>query len=202
VIPALVLAAGQSTRMGQPKAMLPADEHDTFLTKIIRTFQTVVDDVVVVVGHEADAVMTSVAARGLSPRFVLNPDYDAGQLSSVLAGLRAVDRPGVSAFLLTLVDVPQVSPTTVRGVVDRYRATGAPIVRPVQGARHGHPVLIDRRLFNAVRGADAAAGLKPIVRAHASSEGDLVVDDEGAFVDIDTPEDYSRLFGRSDARRE
>ena len=145
MVPAVVLAAGKSTRMGRLKALLPVDARrdaaDTFLTRILRTFlDAPVDDIVVVVGHERDAVVESVTSRGLAPRFVFNRDYETGQFSSLLAGLAAIDRPGVNAMLLTLVDVPLVSASTVRRVLERYRATGAPLVRPVQGVEHGHPV--------------------------------------------------------------
>ena len=70
-------------------------------------------------------------------------------------------------------------------------------MRPTSGARHGHPLLIDRSLFDAIRHADPAAGAKPIIRANASAAGDVVVDDDGAFADADTPEDYERLQNRS-----
>jgi CTP:molybdopterin cytidylyltransferase MocA len=63
----------------------------------------------------------------------------------------------------------------------------------VQGDRHGHPVLLDRVLFDRIRAADAAHGVKPIVRAFASAPGDVTVEDEGAFVDIDTPDEYARV---------
>jgi molybdenum cofactor cytidylyltransferase len=197
MIPAVILAAGKSTRMGRPKALLALPGGDTFLTRIIRTFEDAgVDDVVVVIGHEAEAVAASVAAHGLAPRMVVNRQYESGQFSSFLAGLRAIDRPGVQALLFTLVDVPLVSSTTVKAVIDRYRASHAPIVRPVSAVRsdlHGHPVLMDRTLFDALRGADPSQGAKPIVRAHASPQGDVISDDEGAFLDIDTPEDYDRV---------
>ena len=131
-----------------------------------------------------------------APRVILNPDYESGQLSSILAGLRAIDRPGVAAMLMTLVDVPLVSVETVRAVLMHYRSTSAAVVRPVNGARHGHPVLIDRRLFSQFRSADATIGIKPIVRAHASAVGDVEVRDEGAFTDIDTPEEYAAVADR------
>jgi molybdenum cofactor cytidylyltransferase len=192
VIPALVLAAGRSSRMGRAKALLPIGD-DTFLTRIVRTFLDAgVDDVVVVVGHEADAIVRHFSASGLPARFVVNPDYDRGQLSSLLAGLAVIDRPGVVAALVTLVDVPLVAPTTVRAVIDRYRQTHAPVVRPTSGARHGHPLLLDRSIFDELRAADPDTGAKPIVRAHASADGDMVIADEGAFVDIDTAADYTR----------
>jgi molybdenum cofactor cytidylyltransferase len=208
VIPVIVLAAGRSSRMGQPKALLSLGAGETFLTRIARTFLDAgVADVVVVVGHDADAIVQSFAESGLPARFVLNRNYDRGQLSSLIAGLDVVDRPGTTATLVALVDVPLVSSATVRTVIDRYRATGAPVVRPTSGTRHGHPLLIDRSLFDALRTADPAAGSKPIIRAHASSEGDVPIEDEGAFVDVDTAEDYTRLIsdrsidGESNGRR-
>ena len=190
VIPAIVLAAGKSSRMGRPKATLRLDGGDTF--------------------RDADRQHVRRGAgfrrhhrrrprcgrrdrrvrgdRSLSARFVENPDYEQGQLSSLLAGLRVVDRPGVVAALVTLVDVPLVGVSTVRAVVDRYRATHAPIVRPVRGAEHGHPVLIDRSLFDALRHADPREGAKAVVRSHASAAGDVAVEDAGAFADADTPD--------------
>jgi molybdenum cofactor cytidylyltransferase len=236
VIPAIVLAAGLSTRMGgRSKALLEIGERETFLTRIIDSFHDAgVNDVVVVVGHEADAVRRSLAVRGIGTvegplaasagsdlqassgaarrslrrkrqadsmardrqlRLVLNPAYETGQLSSLLAGLNAVDGPGVRALLMTLVDVPAASAATIRRVMDRYLETNAPVVRPVRGDEHGHPVLIDRRLFNELRRADPASGAKPIVRAYASEIGNVAVEDEGAFFDVDTPADYARLRG-------
>ena len=201
VIPAIVLAAGKSTRMGRPKATLPldpnraaAESRETFLTRVVRTFLDAgIDDVVVVVGHEAAAVVGDFAGSGLPARLVENADYETGQLSSLLAGLRVVDRPGVVATLVTLVDVPLVSAATVRAVVDRYRQTHALVVRPTRGVQHGHPLLIDRALFDLLRQANPTTGAKPVVRAHSTRDGDIEIDDTGAFTDIDTPADYEEL---------
>jgi molybdenum cofactor cytidylyltransferase len=196
MIPAIVLAAGRSSRMGRPKALLPLADGETFLTRIIRTLQAAgVDDVVVVLGHDAEAIAESLARADLRVRLALNREYDRGQLSSLLVGLNVVDRPGVEAVLITLVDVPLVSPATVRAVVERYRQTRAPVVRPTKGERHGHPLLIDRSLFEELRRADETSGAKPIVRAHASFGGDIPIIDEGAFADIDTAVDYREVVG-------
>jgi molybdenum cofactor cytidylyltransferase len=195
MIPAVVLAAGKSTRMGgRTKALLPVGEHDTFLSRVIRTFHEAgVPEVVVVAGHEAGRLASALAEGGLDARLVVNEAFESGQFSSVLAGLRAVERAGVEAVLLTLVDVPLVSAATVQAVIQRYHETHAPIVRPVRGALHGHPVLIDRRLFAALRDADPDQGAKPIVRAYVSAAGDVEVDDAGAFADVDTVDEYQRL---------
>jgi molybdenum cofactor cytidylyltransferase len=194
VIPAIVLAAGKSTRMGRPKANLPLEGGDTFLSRIVRTFSVAgVDDLVVVLGHDADAIAGVFVRSGMAPRFVTNPDYETGQLSSLLKGLDAVDRPGVTAALVTLVDVPLVDASTVRAVIDRYLQARALIVRPIRGHEHGHPVLIDRSLFDEIRRADPTAGAKAVVRAYASAGGDVEVDDAGAFLDIDTADEYQKL---------
>jgi molybdenum cofactor cytidylyltransferase len=196
VIPAIVLAAGKSTRMGRPKANLPLEGSDTFLSRIVRTFSVAgVEDMVVVLGHDADAIARVFGSSGVAVRLVTNPDYETGQLSSLLKGLDAVDRPGVTAALVTLVDVPLVNASTVGAVIDRFLQTRAPIVRPIRGHQHGHPVLIDRSLFDEIRRADPTAGAKAVVRAHASARGDVEVDDDGAFLDIDTADEYERLVG-------
>ena len=114
-------------------------------------------------------------------------------VKSFLAG-----KKGVCPKCGTKVDVPLVSAATVRAVIECYRRTRAPVVRPTSGARHGHPLLIARSLFDALRAADPSAGAKPLVRAHASPAGDLEVADEGAFTDIDTEGDYlKRIADRS-----
>jgi molybdenum cofactor cytidylyltransferase len=181
--------------MGRTKATLPIGARDTFLSRIVRAFHDAgIGEIAIVVGHDAGSVKASLSARGLMPRIVENAHYELGQFSSLVAGLDAVDRPDVEAILLTLVDVPFIASATVRTVVDHYVRTNAPIVRPTRGSEHGHPVLIDRSVFAAIRAADPATGAKPIVRAFASSVGDLSIDDEGAFFDVDTRAEYERAL--------
>src|SRR3954469_19049601 len=103
VIPAVVLAAAKCSRMGRAKATLPLAA-ETFLSRIVRTFSSAgIDDIVVVVGHEADRIMASFARSGAVARFAPNPDYERGQLSSLQTGLNAIDAPGVAGALVTLV---------------------------------------------------------------------------------------------------
>jgi len=123
-------------------------------------------------------------------RFEHNPQWTDGQLSSLLAGLR--ERPGeiVEAAVVTLVDAPFVAASTVVRVVETWRRQQALIVRPARGNEHGHPVLFDRRLFAELRGADPARGAKTVVRAHEADMVNLPIDDPGAFLDIDTLQEY------------
>jgi molybdenum cofactor cytidylyltransferase len=181
--------------MGRRKASLAVDEVDTYLTRLVRTFlEAGVPETVVVLGANRSALESELRRSGLSVRTVFNAGYESGQLSSLVAGLDQAAALGAAGVLLGLVDAPLVSPRTVRAVVDRYLATGAPVVRPVRGAEHGHPVLLDRSLFEAIRRASPSEGAKAVVRAHVSPQGDVEVDDEGAFMDIDTPEAHDRAM--------
>lgn len=189
----IILAAGASSRMGRPKALLPIGQ-DLFVTRVCRTLRDAgVDDLVVVAGPEHEAIADALAAAGLPARVVENRRRDEGQLSSVLAGLAVADRPGVDAVLVHLVDAPLVRPETARAVLDAYFRTHAPVVRPAVGGRHGHPVLFARSVFDELRRADPGVGARGVVQAHAADVCNVPVDDEGACRDVDTPEDYARL---------
>jgi CTP:molybdopterin cytidylyltransferase MocA len=182
--------------MGRPKALLQVGVGpDTFLDRVTRTLADAgIEDIVVVVG--ADAAIIREASRPVAGvRFVDNPDYERGQLTSLVAGLRAIDTAHAPAVLVTLIDVPLVNADTVRALIAVQRERGAPIVRPVSNGLHGHPVIFGRALFDELRAADPAVGAKPIVRAHQGEMIEVPVDDEGAFTDIDTPEEYERVFG-------
>jgi len=202
MVPGIILAAGASSRMGRPKALLPtAAPGETFLSRLVASLiEGGLDDLVLVVGRLAEPdeaeLARSVAALPPVVRAVENPDPTRGQLSSLQTGLAVVDHPGVRGMLVALIDVPLVSPSTVRALLEAYRATGAPVVRPAREGRHGHPVIFDRALFDALRQADPASGARAVVRAHAGRAVEVPVEDEGAFLDVDTPEDYARVFGR------
>ena len=191
----IILAAGFSTRMGRPKALLPIGA-DTFVVRLARAFIGAgIGDIVVVTGPERGAVEAALGDAEIPARVVENPRREDGQLSSLLVGLSLADKPGVEAVVVGLVDVPLVATATIAAVVEAYRRTNAPIVRPAFAGRHGHPVLFARAVFDQLRHADPALGAKAVVRAHDQDLVDVPVEDDGACADIDTPADYARLIG-------
>ncbi|HWK09909.1 MAG TPA: NTP transferase domain-containing protein, partial [Vicinamibacterales bacterium] len=150
----------------------------------------VADAVVVIRGGDA-AIAAEIAAAGFG-RAVVNPRAEEGQLTSLIAGLDAVDAPGVPAVLVTLVDIPLVAPATIGALCARAGESSASIVRAVHRGEHGHPVIFKRGLFEALRRADPAVGAKEVVRAAVIE--DVEVDDPGITEDVDTPDDYARLI--------
>ena len=197
MIPAIVLAAGASTRMGRPKALLDAGGK-TFIRRILDTLSDAgVSRVAVVIRPADPAVTAEVVASGFAQP-VVNPQPDQGQLSSLLAGLTAIDEPGVDAALVTLVDVPLITSATVSTLIVRAALSSASILRAVHDGRHGHPVVFKRRVFDALRSADLSAGAKAVMRAYGVE--DVEVPDPGIARDVDTPEDYASLVFPAAAR--
>lgn len=195
MIAGIVLAAGRGDRIGHPKAWLrTAREGECFLGRACDLLAGAgLDPIVAVIAPGEEMLAHRAAPRAVA---VSNPAPELGQLSSLRVGMTAIARDMCEAIVVLPVDVPLVSAATVRTLIDAWRQTHAPVVRPASGERHGHPVIFSRALFESLLHADVSAGAKPIVRAHASAEGDVPVDDEGAFTDIDTSNDYVRAFGR------
>lgn len=197
MLAAIILAAGDSTRMGRPKALLPDPEGRPFVARLVRTFAAAgVDDIVVVTSSLHAAIADAIAADHppVAPNLVNNPQPALGQVSSLWIGLDAVARPGIEGALVTLVDIPLVLASTVRHVIDAWTQNRAPIVRPAVGDRHGHPVLFDRSIFDALRHAPLTEGARAVVHANADRIINVQVDDQGCLLDIDTPSDYDAVI--------
>ena len=194
MIGALVLAAGASSRMGRPKVALPLGSRGRTVLScgVAALIEAGVPRIVVVAGAHPEAVRSALGAGDARVTVVGHAGWAEGQLSSMLRGLEALDDGHLEAALVTLADVPLVLPATVRSLMRAWRASDALLVRPARGDAHGHPALIDRRLFDELRAADLQRGAKPVVRAHAAETLNLPVSDEGAFLDLDVPADYER----------
>lgn len=190
----VILAAGDSTRMGSPKALLLTPQGAPFVVAIADTFAAAgIENTVVVTGRDHDRIAAALASVRRPPRVARNPDPSRGQLSSLLTAMDAAVARDTDALVVTLVDVPLLTAETVQRVVAEWRRTRAPIVRPAIGDRHGHPVVFDRRVFDELRRAPLELGAKVVVRAHEAAIVNVAVDDEGCLVDIDTPRDYAAL---------
>ena len=200
MLAAIILAAGDSTRMGTPKALLPDPDGRPFVARLVRSFSAAgLDEIVVVTGVMHDAIVDAIAtdASPARPLCVRNPDPSRGQLSSLWTGLEAANRSDIQGVLVTPVDIPMIRTTTIQQVVEAWARTHAPIVRPAVGERHGHPVLFDRVTFESLREAPLTEGARVVVHANADRIVNVPVDDEGCLIDVDTPADYEAVVGKN-----
>jgi len=197
MLAAIILAAGDSTRMGRPKALLLDPEGRPFVARLVRTFAAAeVRDVIVVTGSLHAAIADALAGDQppIAPILVNNPQPALGQVSSLWMGLDAAAKLDVDGVLMTLVDIPLVRASTIQMVIDAWERSRAPIVRPAVGDRHGHPVLFDRSVFDALRHAPMTEGAKAVVHANQDRIVNVQVDDQGCLLDIDTPSDYDAII--------
>ncbi len=203
MIGAIILAAGESKRMGFPKALLPCTGSDgsetTFLGHLLGVMnQSRAEPIVVVLGHDGERIRSSVpkASWGRA-RPVLNDRYREGMLTSIVAGLDAVERSPAEGCLVLPVDHPAVSAEIVDLLIDHYQQTPCPILLPVHGGRRGHPVLFSRAVFGEIRRAPESVGARQAVWDHQEDLLEVEVQDPGIGRDVDTPGDYRSFRERS-----
>jgi len=190
MVRSIILAAGSSTRMGRPKALLEIGGL-TFLSHILRNHQALGLPVSVILGeHQAEIQ----AAADLSETVVLiNPHPELGPLSSLKICLGSSEEN--EAVLVHPVDHPLVRLDSLRTLLDSHHASPDRIIVPRFGPRRGHPVLFPRLFFDELLAAPLDQGARYVVWKHPETVLILDVTDEGVIQNIDTPEDYARLVG-------
>jgi molybdenum cofactor cytidylyltransferase len=202
-ITAILLAAGESRRMGQPKMLLPWGE-TTVLGQVIKMFSAGLiqrtklpidsdNQILVVTGGARSLVEAEVArlAEKYPLRIIYNPNYAlGGMLSSIQAGLLALE-PGAQAALIGLGDQPQVREETVKHICAAYLQTGSPIVIPSFQSHRGHPWLAARSLWPEIMALPSSTSPRQFLDTHAGKI-EYVTADESILQDLDTLEDYNR----------
>jgi molybdenum cofactor cytidylyltransferase len=200
----VILAAGESSRMGRDKALLPwpplpageAPSSETFLSAAIRSLALATDFVLVVVGKNESALAPIIFAHGAS--LAVNPDPSRGQFSSLQTGLHEVLNRGRDAAMVTLVDRPPASRRTIQTLRDAFEAADQNIwtVVPEFSGKHGHPYLVGREMMEAFLRVPATSIARDIEHQHQQRIQYLKVDDPQIALNINTPEDYAGLLGR------
>jgi molybdenum cofactor cytidylyltransferase len=185
-VAALILAAGESTRMGRLKLLLPWDGSPLIAWQVEQVRQAGADEIVVVLGHAAEEVRAVVPA---GVRIVVNDAYKDGRATSLRRGAEGLD-DSIEAILILNVDQPRPAWVT-RLVLKRWRETHAPIVLPRFAGHSGHPVLIDGALLPELRAVDEATfGLRAVMQRHAAEGIEIEIDNDAPNVDLNTPSDY------------
>jgi molybdenum cofactor cytidylyltransferase len=184
---AVVLAAGESRRMGTQKLLLPFGG-TTVAGTVVRTAQASrAGRTLVVLGADREAVRRELEPVGVD--FAVNENYPLGMLTSIQAGLRALPSDAQAAVVL-LGDQPFLASRVIDAVIGAYEAGSKGVVVPAFQGRRGHPVLIDLRYRDEILAIDPADGLRRLMLAHPDDIVEVDVADPNILRDLDTPEDY------------
>lgn len=183
---AIVLAAGESRRMGSPKMLLPWKSGTVLSSVVDALLRSPVDEVVVVLGHKAELVLQALSPFAGDPRVrsVINHEYRDGMLTSIQCGVRSL---GQGNALVALGDQPLITPEVVSQVIS---ACQGGIAVPMYHGRRGHPVVIDQSLFPELLELPAEAGLRGLFHACPERVSTVAVACQGVLIDLDTPSDY------------
>src|SRR5271165_931072 len=205
---AVILAAGESTRMGRDKALLPwppqvagTGAGETFLSAAIHLFSPYVDQVLIVAGKNENQLAPIVYANGAA--LVVNPSPERGQFSSLQTGLHEVLSRGRDAAMITLVDRPPVRSATIQlleAAFDQAMLRRNWAVIPDYQGQHGHPFLAGREMIEAFLRAPDSSNARDVEHAHQDKIEYVPVDDPFTVVNIDTPEEYAALTPSMPAR--
>jgi molybdenum cofactor cytidylyltransferase len=194
LIAPIVLAAGDSTRMGFPKALLPIGA-DIFLTRILDTLDKLgLPDAITVLGSDAAQISSRISERRV--QIIVNPNPADGQLSSIKLALSQID-PSSAGCLVWPVDQPGISENLVRALIRLFSDSQAPLVLPRCRERRGHPAIFGRTLFQEIMETPLHDGLKGLILRHQGDMALLSTNELASVEDVDTPEDYFRFVGET-----
>jgi molybdenum cofactor cytidylyltransferase len=195
MVSAILLAAGESRRMGSFKQLLMFGGKTFVECCVDNLLASKAGEVVVVTGHREADVRAALGSRPV--RFAHNPDYPAGMTSSIQRGVSALSDQS-HACLIALVDQPQIGINVFNRVIEEYLTKGPLIVVPTYEGRRGHPIVLDLKLKAEILQTDPNQGLRQVVDAHRDSTVSVEVPSQTVLFDFDTPEDYKRGLGQND----
>lgn len=186
-IAGVVLAAGTSSRMGANKLLAPLEGRPMICHAVETALVAALDPVLVVLGHQAEAVEAAVSSR--TAAFVRNPCFSEGLSTSLKAGLAAL-APDIDAAMILLGDMPDVRPGLIARMAEAFDpARGRAIVAPTRGGRQGNPVLWSRVFFPVIRAhVHGDCGAKPLIARYAHWLVEIEAEDDAVLADLDTPE--------------
>ncbi|MGA3293041.1 MAG: nucleotidyltransferase family protein [Candidatus Acidiferrales bacterium] len=190
---AAILAAGESRRMGAPKALIPY-RGTTFAGHLLEvTRHPRVGITRVVLGAQADEIREKLGLDAAST--VLNPDWPKGQLSSIRAAIRSLPEGSTEGLMLCPVDHPMVSAQLIARLIEAFDLSGKPIVLPVYRGRRGHPVIFRAGLYDELLAASPEVGARQVVWAHQADVVEVPTEEEGVILNLNDPETLRKSIG-------
>jgi molybdenum cofactor cytidylyltransferase len=187
MLSAILLAAGESKRMGRLKQLMPLGESTIIERAIDNLSASAVDEVIVVVGHKAEEITGTISPKPVKIAF--NPNYGEGMSTSIIAGLKLVD-PRAEAVMLALGDQPLVDSQTINRLIDEFHKSDKGIALPTYKGRRGHPVILATSYQAELLELKGDIGAREIIKRHPKDVLEVAVDSQGVISDIDTEDDY------------
>jgi molybdenum cofactor cytidylyltransferase len=190
---ALVLAAGLSTRMGQPKLLLEWGGKTVLQTVLNSLHAAGIEEIYTVIGANRELIEQNIRALTFPVKTVFNPDYSNGEMSdSIKVGVRSLPQD-INAILIVLGDQPQIEVEVIKNILDTYQSIGAKIIVPSYSYRRGHPWLIERCCWKDLENLNPAYTLREFLKEHHNEIHYLEVNTPSVLQDMDTPQDYQKL---------
>ena len=184
---AIILAAGESKRMGSPKMLLPFMGITIIENVIANVSGSKVDNIMVVLGADRDSIVKLIRTKAVN--YCYNENYKDGMLSSVMCGFRNIPIDH-SAVLVFQGDQPLITPKAINSVIEVYLSSGKGIVIPVYESKRGHPILIDRKYRNEIQKLNPAEGLRSLALKYSDDVLEVNTDVAGILRDFDTYDEY------------
>jgi molybdenum cofactor cytidylyltransferase len=192
MLAAAILAAGESRRMGQPKALVDL-QGSTFVEHLISaTRHPRIGLTQIVLGANAEAIRAKLAC--VSATIIVNPDWPKGQLSSIQAAIRNLPQGVTEGLIVCPVDHPLVPADLVAQLIGEFDETGKLVVLPKYHGRRGHPVIFRAALYDELLAAPADVGARRVVWDHAKEVAEVNTEEEGVILNLNNPETVSKAL--------
>lgn len=191
-ISCILLAAGESKRMGKPKLLLKLGKYNIINISLENYLKSDISEIVIVLGHEARKIRNSLSFQDSRIKFVMNRDYKKGMSTSIKCGVLTASKES-EAFLIALGDQPLILPKIIDRLIEKYRTSGANIVTVMHQSLRGHPVLISRKYLSEILALDGDVGARDLLKKYSNDTASINIESSEEFFDIDRNQDYEEL---------
>jgi molybdenum cofactor cytidylyltransferase len=191
-ISCILLAAGESKRMGKPKLLLNLGNSNVINITINNYLKSEIFEIIVVLGNESKKIEDSILAYDKRIKFVVNKNYREGMSTSIKSGVLAASKQS-EAFLIALGDQPLISPKIIVRLIDRYLSFNAGIVTVMHQSIRGHPVIISKKYLQEILALTGDIGARDLLKQHLDDTASIKIESDEEFLDIDKIQDYEKL---------
>jgi molybdenum cofactor cytidylyltransferase len=191
MISAILLAAGESNRMGQPKQLMPFGQITIVEKAIDNLLNSAISETIVVLGYKDEEIRKTIVGKPV--KIAINPDYQQGMSTSIIAGLKQINKRA-QAVLIALGDQPFVDSQTINNLVETFTASKRGIIIPIYQGRRGNPAIFTIKYKNELLNLKGDIGGREIIKRHPDDVLEVAVNCQGVLLDIDTTENYTSMI--------